>query len=363
MVGPAVAVWVILPLAVGGHPGQLAELGVGAVVLALALAGARRWPALMWAIPVALAVELTVAASRGSGALPFEPAPALLPRQFSPHVDPAQSLRPTELSRLISTSDGRYLTIGPLASDRRALQNNESLLLGLPNVGGYQAVQLARYWLFVRTVARTPMKYNYAIFSPPPPIAIDLLRVGWIIAPRGKAVDGAARPVASDGRWELYRLAGVSPRASVVSNWEVASAPDQALREVAAPGFDPEARIVLEENPALPRPSNPTAGGAASFRSLGPQASQIDVQSGGPAIVLVRDVWQPNWRATVDGKPASLLRANYLLQGIPVGPGHHRILLRYDDPTIGFGLLGSTLSLATIFLTAAGLRISRARRR
>ena len=144
----------------------------------------------------------------------------------------------------------------------------------------------------------------------------------------------------------------------------MASSPDHALREVAAPGFDPEARIVLEEDPALPRPSGPTSGGTASFRSLGPQASRIDVRSAGTAIVLVRDVWQPNWRATVDGKPAPVLRADYLLQGIPIGPGRHMILLRYDDPTIGFGLLGSTLSLATILLTAAGLRIaSRARRR
>jgi hypothetical protein len=134
---------------------------------------------------------------------------------------------------------------------------------------------------------------------------------------------------------------------------------DQALREVAAPGFDPGSRIVLEEDPGIPKPSGDPAGGAARYRSLGPQAARVDVQSQAPAIVLVRNVWQHNWHATVDGKEVRILRADYLLQGIPVGAGRHTILLDYDDPTIGYGLLGSTLSLMTILLTAAGVRSRR----
>lgn len=359
MIGPAVVAWVILPMALGGHPERLGLLAAGAVALAAVLVAAGRVPALLAVVPSLVAIELCAGVFLGSGLLPFRPAPALLPHQFTPNVDAGAYLQPTPLARRLSGSDARYLVMASLARDRRALQNNESLLLGLPNVGGYQAVQLARYWLFVRTIAGTPMKYNYALFSDPPPVALDLLHVGWIIAPRGRAVTAAAEPVARDGRWELYRLGTVSPHASMLSDWEVAPSAGQALREVTTPGFDPGNRMVLEEEPGIPKAPGRAGRATARYRALGPQAAQVDVQSPTQAIVLVRNMWESNWRATVDGRATRILRADYLVQGIPVGAGRHTILLRYDDPTIGYGLLGSALSLGAILLVAAGLHLSR----
>jgi hypothetical protein len=37
-----------------------------------------------------------------------------------------------------------------------------------------------------------------------------------------------------------------------------------------------------------------------------------------------------------------------LVQGVAVPPGRHTIELRYDDPTIGLGLLASGISLAVL---------------
>jgi uncharacterized membrane protein YfhO len=61
------------------------------------------------------------------------------------------------------------------------------------------------------------------------------------------------------------------------------------------------------------------------------------------AVVVVRIPFARNWHATVDGRPAHILVADHFLMGLPVQPGSHTIELDYDDPWVGYGLLGSLL--------------------
>ena len=54
----------------------------------------------------------------------------------------------------------------------------------------------------------------------------------------------------------------------------------------------------------------------------------------------------------MDGRPTAVLAADYLIQAVAVTPGHHVIEMAYDDPTIGYGLLGSMLAVAALLLAA-----------
>ena len=81
------------------------------------------------------------------------------------------------------------------------------------------------------------------------------------------------------------------------------------------------------------------------------------------AIVLVRNTYAKGWRATVDGHATPVLPADYLLQGIPVGPGHHVIELAYHEPTIGEGLFGSAAALVALLGMAVVLASRKRRRR
>jgi hypothetical protein len=55
------------------------------------------------------------------------------------------------------------------------------------------------------------------------------------------------------------------------------------------------------------------------------------------------------------------MHANYLIQGVPVPAGRHVIDLAYVEPTIGYGLAGSAVTLVGLFV-AAGLLDRRQRR-
>jgi hypothetical protein len=184
------------------------------------------------------------------------------------------------------------------------------------------------------------------------------------VAPEDRTVPPDTVAVASDGEgvpWILYRRTDAPPRAQVVSSWQVVAAtgayPSPALSAVLDPAFEASTTAVLEQDPGLgPSPSAFSRGpvrSTASYLPDGPQAARIEVRAVGPGIVLIRTVFDRGWHATVDGRPAPILRTDYLDQGVAVTPGDHVIELRYDDPTIGYGLLGSAVAALIVIVALA----------
>jgi hypothetical protein len=142
-----------------------------------------------------------------------------------------------------------------------------------------------------------------------------------------------------------------------------------ALEAVLERGFDPAARAVVEGDPGI-EPVSGASGGSARYAERRPEDVRIDVFANAPSIVVVRNTWERGWSATVDGRPAPLVRADFFLQGVPVPEGHHEIRLVYREPAIGMGLLGSAAAwgafaaalVAAVVLTRRATRTRAARR-
>ncbi|TMK84721.1 MAG: hypothetical protein E6G44_09415 [Actinobacteria bacterium] len=382
MVAPGLVVWVLLPPIFGTPQAYLRLAIVGAVVGAGALWLTGTNPKLAWALAAVVAVVLganavlgqrplghgggTLASGPGASAGWFDPL-------LRPRIDPKVYVRLGPIGRVLSRGDARFISFDPgLASSRGYLlaqqpsdwplmANQRSILFRSEDAQGYNPFQLIRYWRFVRAESPLELSYNVGLFLHPTPGAMDLLDLGWIVARPGLPPFGAAL-VAREGGWTAYRLPGQHDRASLVTAWSVMT-PDRSLSTVTRPDFDPSGAVVLERDPGLPGPSggSPGTGGRASYSGIGLQSSRITVEANVPSILLVRNVYDPNWHARVDGHPAPLLPADYLVQGVPLEAGRHTVDLSYDDPSIGYGLAGSTIALAALGLAA--LLLGRRRRR
>jgi Bacterial membrane protein YfhO len=398
LVLPAVLVWGALPPLVGaGTPSLLLPIGAAAGLAALTLAAWR--PALAWLVPAVLAVELT---SNGLDAqldgpqpvnrallpkapLPIAPAYRRPPRETglfpgpintleAPTIQASEYVRATSLARFLrGAGDGRYLTLDRIVWDPRGyhvhqrrhrwgrLGMQQSMLFGLQEAQGYNPAQLRRYWMFVRAAERKPIRYNAAFFVQPPPLALDLLQVEWVIVSRRRAAPlPGAVPVRTEDDWMLFRLLDARPRASVVSSWRTVSSSTEALQRIRDPRFDARVHAVIEDpsGPAVePTPLNQATGSPmATHKRVSAQETHVTVNAPSGGLVVIRNAYDPGWKATVDGRPSKLLPTNYLIQGVMVSPGRHRVVLRYRDPSIGYGLLGSGLSVVALLAGAFLLR-------
>ena len=79
----------------------------------------------------------------------------------------------------------------------------------------------------------------------------------------------------------------------------------------------------------------------------------ISIQTEAPALslVVISQTHYPAWKAYVDGRPATIWRANYAFQALEVPAGRHQIQLVYEDKKLLTGAVLSGLGL----LACAGL--------
>ena len=84
------------------------------------------------------------------------------------------------------------------------------------------------------------------------------------------------------------------------------------------------------------------------------QAGAIDVTLGGPApagsALVVSENFYPGWTATVDGKPATIARADYTLIGVELPTGAKSVQLRFDSAPYHTGKLLTVLALGAALL-------------
>ena len=97
------------------------------------------------------------------------------------------------------------------------------------------------------------------------------------------------------------------------------------------------------ESSELPMFANPPGPAEVRVRRGSPEDFVVEVEARGPnaSFVAVNQTWDPNWRVTIDGSPARLLRTDLALSGVVVPPGRHRMSFEYRDAWVSAGLLVS----------------------
>jgi uncharacterized membrane protein YfhO len=128
------------------------------------------------------------------------------------------------------------------------------------------------------------------------------------------------------------------------------------LRKLTSPVFDPLQTVLLADPPNKLKTASGTNGnpGTVEFVSYDPKRIVLRAKSAGPSILLLNDKFDPTWRVTVDGKPETLLRCNYIMRGVEVADGAHTVEFRFEPPISGFYI---SLAAIIVGLALAGILI------
>jgi uncharacterized membrane protein YfhO len=117
------------------------------------------------------------------------------------------------------------------------------------------------------------------------------------------------------------------------SSWQETTNDIEVLDRLASPQFDPHTSVFID-GPAGIKPTGATNFAAnVQISKYAPKHIEVTASNSAPAILLYNDRYSPNWRAWVDGKEEKILRANFIMRGIPLPPGNHTIVMKYAQPT------------------------------
>lgn len=161
------------------------------------------------------------------------------------------------------------------------------------------------------------------------------------------------QPVYEQNQTLVMKNGRAAPRAWLVAEAE-AVAPDESLRRIRGEStteFDPRRTALLEvganELPQLPG-GVMAANSSARISVYESNRLQIETSAPTPTMLILSEIFYPGWEATVDGQPARIYVADYLLRSISLPAGQHVIEMRYRAPAARKGAIISGLTLVLI---------------
>ena len=172
------------------------------------------------------------------------------------------------------------------------------------------------------------------------------------------------RLIRKEGAVSLFENVRALPRAFLVPPEGIEVIPEDgaALERIEQPAFDPALRAVVDAGPVWPEGGTPGPGPSrvTGIRSPSGETS-VEVEVASKALLVVSETCYPGWTALVDGRPAPLLRADYIFRGVPLGPGRHTVQFRYAPASFRLGA-SLTAICAAVLLVLAGLALRAGRR-
>ena len=172
---------------------------------------------------------------------------------------------------------------------------------------------------------------------------LDLLNVKYEIDPTGQ---------------RLIPNPGYLPRARMVYRYQVAASDSAALKTVRDGEFDYRTVAILEHDPGFPNRVSDSVRSEVVITRRETDRMELEVRTDSGGILVLSEVYYPEWKALVDGRPAEIYPVDYVLRGITLSAGPHCVEMYFDRSRVRRGML---TSLLTLVITVGFILLSRRR--
>ncbi len=201
------------------------------------------------------------------------------------------------------------------------------------SIGGYHAAKLRRYqelidahisgemnrmFSTIADAAGDMTKVNGDSIYP----VLNMLNTRYVIMPlQGGETVPVKNPYAYGNAWFVDKILYVDN-----ANQELDATGKISLRHEAV--ADKKFGDILGESNVQDEVS------VVTLTSYEPNELKYETSSGKGGIVVFSEIYYPGWTATIDGSPAKMGRADYVLRALQVPSGKHQIVLTFKPKTI-----------------------------
>jgi len=226
--------------------------------------------------------------------------------------------------------------------------NNAAFARGWEGVTGYGPTPIRRVLrLFdatwngaIRQTLKLNDDENFPRFRPDSPL-VPLFGAPLLAA----NLEASMPPIARDGEVRLYAMPAL-PRVFWTGAWRAVA------DERAGPALQAAARgtIAVLPEPIEQPQGSPVGPVAAEQVEVHTNALSAAILAPADGLLVILEPHFPGWRATLDGAPAPLLRADYAFMAVPVRAGRHVLNLVYFPDKLLLGLLVAVAAAALLTL-------------
>lgn len=228
-----------------------------------------------------------------------------------------------------------------------SIPQHTGAVYGIETADGVDPFQLADYAAFMRAATRVDLPgYSVTIPSFPEVAEEEMLLAHRDVVPDLRLLGllnvrylAAAYPMDAEGLVGLGEWDGVHisqneqalPRAFVVRRVEIAEGLEGALSWLAE--NDPSQAAVVDGGQPLQGPA-----GVQEARLVVWTPNRIQVEAEGPGLLVLGEVYDPDWRAEVDGQATEVVRTDGILRGVYLEEGCHQVTFVYRTAGLAVGI-------------------------
>lgn len=256
----------------------------------------------------------------------------LYDEQFVPKSEQAATFRKSQTDELIlqdQSPDYRVLNFAGNTFE----ENNTSYWH--KSVGGYHAAKLRRYQEMIDHHIAKEMQAAYqevataggqmdSVNAAKFPV-LNMLNTKYFIFPAGQQGQTVPieNPYAFGNAWFVDKVQYVNN-----ANEEIDAIGQVDLQQTAI--VDSKFKEVLKGVNEGYKDS------LSTIRLTGYEPNQLVYETSSPkdGVVVFSEIYYPGWTATIDGKPADIARADYILRAMNVPAGKHTIEMRFDPQSL-----------------------------
>jgi len=244
--------------------------------------------------------------------------------------------------------------------------NDNSTSYWHKSIGGYHAAKLRRYQelieahiqpqlgTFYKAVAETNGRLDSINGDSLFPV-LNMLNTKYAILPlQGGETVPVQNPWAMGNAWfvdhvflvsnadeELALLSAINPRHT--------AAVDASFREQI-----PD-QLISAGGPADGSVCSDSTATSLSLTAYEANALNFEAETDRERLAVFSDIYYPGWQCTIDGEPADILRADYVLRAVVIPAGKHQIAFRFDPQSLHTTEAIATTALIVLLLLLIGL--------